>query len=337
MALILIGEESAVERRRLRQILEDRDWVIVEADNAPYCLELIEVHRIDCALLNVLMSGIEDFQVFQALENRNIPAIAISKADGEKAVQHWLAIGANAVLEEFPSAIEINQILSFALNLEQLKPPIKSHHTSEILLEKEIEEAIPLSIDTLKNLIGIAVEQAAEVLSELIDSPIHFEIPGINRITFDSLEPELEKIFGAKIICAAQLAFRGGFSGIAQLLFSRSSTELLTSAIAEEEPGSPDFEEAKEEMLTEVGNIVLNSIIGTIGNAITTEVTFDVPIYLEDSISNLMRATLYLDLQNKSPALTYNSSILLAQAAFTIQQLQVAGDIILCFRLDGRD
>jgi len=57
MALILIADNSASERQRLRQIMELEDHIVVEADNSQYCLEIIEVHRLDGALLNPFLSG----------------------------------------------------------------------------------------------------------------------------------------------------------------------------------------------------------------------------------------------------------------------------------------
>ena len=48
------------------------------------------------------------------------------------------------------------------------------------------------------------------------------------------------------------------------------------------------IEMSEEEMLTEVGNIVLNSVIGAIGNAVTQELRFSVLTYVEDSIDNLL-------------------------------------------------
>ena len=81
MGLILIADNSASERQRLRQIMESEDHVVVEADNSLYCLELIEVHRLDGALLNPFLSGTEQFELklLQALQQRKIPAIALAE------------------------------------------------------------------------------------------------------------------------------------------------------------------------------------------------------------------------------------------------------------------
>ncbi len=57
MGLILIADNSASERQRLRQIMESEDHVVVEADHGLYCLELIEVPRLDGALLNPFFVG----------------------------------------------------------------------------------------------------------------------------------------------------------------------------------------------------------------------------------------------------------------------------------------
>lgn len=334
MALILIAEESATERQRLRKILEARDHVIVEADNAPYCLELIEVHRIDGVVLNALMSGVEDFELFQNFKKRKIPAIAISKTPQKTATQHSLARETSKVLKEFPSAEELHQTLAFLLSLEEdASRALSEVEHSQTSSQKEV---MPLSINAFKNLIVIGIDRAEEVLSEMTDSPIHFEIIRLEKIKPESLQYNLGKILETKPISAVQLPFTGGFSGIAQLFFPKRSSELLTETIGGEEPGSPNFDRAKKEMLTEVGNIVLNSIIGNIGNALSKGIVFHLPIYVEDLIDNLLFTTLQQNPPNKLLEAASEPIMLLAQADFEIQQLQIVGDIILFFRLDEK-
>ena len=325
MALILIAENSASERKRLRQIVEAQDHVVVEADNGAYCLELIEVHRIDGALFNLFLSGVEVPELLQALQKHEIPAIAIAEELPEHQRQQFIDQGAFAVLNQSSSAGELSQNLAAALGLEPLPQTLADRQTvANSPPENSEESLLSFSVKTLSNLMSIGIEQAGETLNELTDCPIEFQIPVVETLTFESLQQRLQEHFGVEPICAAQLPFSGEFSGTARLLFPTDSAQVLTQALTGEQPESPDFEQAKEEMLTEVGNIVLNSVIGAIGNAVTQELRFSVPTYVEDSIDNLLH----------SSSVTSQAKILLAQARFNIEELQIAGDIILFFQVE---
>ncbi len=131
----------------------------------------------------------------------------------------------------------------------------------------------------------------------------------------------------------AQLPFSGGFSGTSQLFFLTDSADILTEALTGEEPGSADFDQAKAEMLTEIGNIVLNGIMGAMSNAMTKSLEFSVPNYIEDTIDNLLR-TRSASAKPRSHSLDDRATILFAQAGFAIEELQVTGDIILFFQVD---
>ena len=327
MGLILIADNSASERQRLRKIMELDDHVVVEADNSPYCLEIIEVHRLDGALLNPFLSGTEklELQLLQALQQRQIPAIALVKDQEKQAYQNCLDYGVCAVLGKSPSAQELQTAVAEALGLKPLPASLSAQETKQPQSEQKPSNlATFFSINSFENLVALGIEQAEESLNELTDSPIQFQTPSMETFTLQSLQERLQELFGSAIISVSQLPFSGGFAGTSQLFFLTDSADALTEALTGETPDSPDFSLAKEEMLTEVGNIVLNSIMGTMSNAITKSLEFSVPNYIEDRIEHLLNIH----------SLDEQSTILFAQAEFSISELNVTGDIILFFKVD---
>ena len=177
---------------------------------------------------------------------------------------------------------------------------------------------------TWEKLIAIGVGEAAERLNELTDYPISVQAPRVEIIQVVELPKQLQAYFGSEPIGAAHLPFHGELAGIAQLLFSQQSAVELTVALTEEEPGTPEFDQLKVEALTEVGNIVLNSVIGVLGNQLERSLTFSVPAYLEDTIEKLL--------------LTYKfepeATVLLSNAQFSIEQLSITGEILIFFQAD---
>lgn len=327
MGLILIADNSASERQRLRQIIEQENHIVVEADNSSYCLEIIEVHNLDAVLLNLFLSGTQEveLELLRALQKREIPAIAIIQDKDPQVHQNYFDSGVFAILDEFPSPKKIQGTLAAALGLKPLPKSASENQTSQTLAkEKKSNLETYLSINSFENLVVLGIEEAQATLNELTDSPIEFQTPKLENLTSQSLEKRLQEVFGSEPISVAQLPFKGGFAGISQLFFMTASADALTEALTGEEPGSEDFDQAKEEMLTEVGNIVLNGIMGTMSNAITKSLEYSVPSYIEETIDNILRSHNFED----------HGKILFARAGFAIKELQVTGDIILFFQVD---
>ena len=73
--------------------------------------------------------------------------------------------------------------------------------------------------------------------------------------------------------------------------------------------------------LSEVGNIIINSVMGSITNFVNQRLDYSVPHYAENAIHKLVG--------NHIDDPEY--SIILAKAHFSIENLEVDGEIILIF------
>nr|WP_228057442.1 chemotaxis protein CheX [Tychonema sp. LEGE 07203] len=173
----------------------------------------------------------------------------------------------------------------------------------------------------MKELINIGVGSAAGMLNEMIQFPIQLQIPDIELLSAKDLRSELKKRFGIEPLSAVQLGFSGSFSGSAQLLFPTDSAVKLVSVLTGEEQGSPDLDSLKISTLSEVGNMVINGIMGSIGNILDQPLDYAVPYYAEEEIEQLLLKEESVD----------SGSVLLAPTHFSIEKLQVQGDIMLFF------
>ena len=182
----------------------------------------------------------------------------------------------------------------------------------------------PEQTDALQELVNIGVGRAASVLNEMVEARISLQIPFIQVVSPLNLKQELERRFGEDNLAAVRLDFTGAFSGAAELVFPTDSASTLVAMLTGEEPGTPDLDALRIGTLSEVGNIVINSVMGSISNVLNQHMDYEVPVYVEDTIENLLTSD-------------SNVAILLAQARFTIEQLQVIGDIILLFELSSFD
>ena len=180
--------------------------------------------------------------------------------------------------------------------------------------------------DALKELINIGVGRAASLLNEMIGSQILLNVPFIEVLTALTLQQELVKRFRDEQLAIVRLGFTGSLHGSAELLFPTESASSLVAVLTGEELGSPDLDAVKIGTLSEVGNILINGVMGSISNVLEQHMNYTLPIYLEDSIENLILVG--------NPE---ESAILLGQANFTIEQLEIIGDIILIFEVQTFD
>ncbi|NET32000.1 MAG: chemotaxis protein CheC [Cyanothece sp. SIO1E1] len=176
-------------------------------------------------------------------------------------------------------------------------------------------------LDALRELVNVGVGQAAGMLNEMIEFHIRLQVPVLKLLTLLELQQELGGRLGLDQLAAVQLDFGGSFAGTAQLVFPTDSAATLVAVLTGEEPGSPDLDSLKIGTLTEVGNIVINGVMGSISNMLMQPLHYEVPAYTEENIEHLFPL-------EKADAKT---TVLLAQARFDVEELQVQGDIILFF------
>jgi chemotaxis protein CheC len=188
-----------------------------------------------------------------------------------------------------------------------------------------VQQLTDTHIDALQELINIGVGRAASMLNQMLESRIVLEIPVVSVLSLKNLQKELQKRFKGDSFAAVRLNFTGSFSGKANLVFPTESASTLVSLLTGEEIDSPDLDSVKIGTLSEVGNIVINGIMGSISNVLNQHLDYAIPIYMEDSISHILS----LDNTNEQ------TIFLLAQARFTIETLEVMGEIILIFEMDS--
>lgn len=176
-------------------------------------------------------------------------------------------------------------------------------------------------LDVIKELINIGVGRAASALNQMVDSRIHLQVPEVRILTTEEFLAELA-LLGRQRLSAVRMRFTGSFSGSAALLFPPSSAANLVATLAGDDPDSTDLDSIRAGTLAEVGNILINNVMGSISNFLDQRLTFSLPVYLEDNLETLCRTG-----GNEEGRQT----ILMARTHFRIEQLQVEGDIHLRF------
>lgn len=182
----------------------------------------------------------------------------------------------------------------------------------------------PMQIDVLKELFNIGVGRAVGSLNQMLQTPIQLHVPNLKLVTTQ----ELTGLLGEKSqqpLSTVQLPFKGSLSGAATLTFPTDSAGKLVGAFIGKDPEEFDLDALKIAALTEIGNIVLNGVMGSLTNILGKEIQYVVPSYAEISMQNI--------LEMSQPEMT--QYFLWAQAHFLIEQYEVGGNIMLMLGVDS--
>jgi chemotaxis protein CheC len=186
----------------------------------------------------------------------------------------------------------------------------------------DVVDLSAIQLDALRELINIGVGRAAGILNALIQSHVHLHVPFVEVLSPAAVESKAQTL-GRDMLSTVQLSFRGPFSGVASLVFPPESAAKLIAVLTNEDFPADDLDSIRIGTLTEVGNIVLNGVMGVIGNELQQRIHYSVPTYAESSMEILF----FLNDSNG------HRTVIWAQAQFTIEQHQINGDIVLLFEV----
>ena len=135
--------------------------------------------------------------------------------------------------------------------------------------------------DALSELINIAFARTGAALSELTGHRVMLNPPEVAVYKADELRDALAKFVPGDVASIHQV-FAGPVAGDALLLLNYEGAVHLTDLLTNGHNPSAFLDESAREVLTEVGNILLNACLGMFGNLLNVHVTFSVPrLHLE--------------------------------------------------------
>jgi len=184
----------------------------------------------------------------------------------------------------------------------------------------------PEQLDALKELTNIGIGQAGGVLNEMLDSHVSLEVPSVNVLSPEKLEEQIQKKCREKTF-SVRLDFKGRFAGTADLTFPVESASNLVIILTGDDLSTSDLDSIRVGTLTEVGNIVLNGVMGSIANILGQHINYSVPSYMENAAENPLKSIIPDRRQN----------MILVRTRFTIKQFQIEGDILLVFEEKSLD
>lgn len=182
--------------------------------------------------------------------------------------------------------------------------------------------------DALSELINIAFARTGAALSELTGHRVLLNPPEVAIYRAEELRGALAKFVPGDVASIHQV-FAGPVAGDALLLLNYDGAVHLTDLLTDEHKASGYLDESAREVLTEVGNILLNACLGMFGNLLNVHVTFSVPRLHLETLDELL-ASLTTDKSEMHYALVIYT-------AFQIRDSSVKGFLVIVLSVDSLD
>jgi len=141
--------------------------------------------------------------------------------------------------------------------------------------------------DAVSELINIAFSRTGAALSELTGQRVMLNAPEVTIHPTTGLPGALAKFMPGEVAAIHQV-FGGPVAGDALLLLNHDGAVQLTDLLTDGHAPSNRLDESAREVLTEVGNILLNACLGMFGNLLDVHVSFSVPRLHTETLDELL-------------------------------------------------
>ncbi|MFY0627221.1 MAG: hypothetical protein JXR07_13055 [Reichenbachiella sp.] len=176
--------------------------------------------------------------------------------------------------------------------------------------------------DAITEIVNIGVGKGSATLSQMLNEEIILNVPYANVISFDKVLLEFEDLH-VKQVHAVEMQFRGEYQGLANVILSTDSASHLAAVLTGLSTDSPDLIQMKDGVITEVGNIILNAVMGSFGNILAVPFEYNIPQSFEGDISDLYH---HLDQEKYS-------QVLICRTNFTIKDRNIEGEILIMYEI----
>jgi chemotaxis protein CheC len=313
MAHILVVDDSRIARAVIRQILEKAGHQVTEAPGVAAALAQVAQHAPDCVTSDMLMPEGGGRGLMDGLNERHadVPVVVVTADIQSTTREECLRSGASAVVDKPVKTEELLRAIDAAL-------AGRKRRSASVLTPERMAD--------LAEIVNIGVGRAAAALNDLIGGHVELSVPFAQVLTVDEVARTLGEL-ALSPVSSVQMEFQGSLDGSAFLVFPQSSATKLVAAVTGEEP--PRFENLdsiRSGTLTEVGNILISSAMGTLSNALHKPLRYSLPVYAEAPVIQILS-----EQPRGSPL------ILLAKTNFLIRRMQIEGNLLLLFELKSFD
>jgi chemotaxis protein CheC len=174
--------------------------------------------------------------------------------------------------------------------------------------------------DALGEFINIAFSRTASSLSEITGQRVLLDVPQVEIYQIEEVAANLTRFLPGDVASIHQ-PFDGAIAGDAFLILNYEGAVRLTDLLTDGNVRQQQLDESAREVLTEVGNILLNACLGMFGNVLHVRVSFSVPNLHLESLDELINSV-----KKGHEGLRY---AIIVYTSFRIRESSVTGYLVL--------
>jgi two-component system chemotaxis response regulator CheY len=266
---VLLVDDSAYARQRFRKRLEAAGLEVIEAEGGEAALRLYGEWRPEVVTSDLLMPDMDGIAFIRALKALDPAAriVAVS-ADIQRASQEAaLAAGASAFVGKIDDP-------------EDLVRTVEALRGTGVAFSMSLSQR-----DAFTELINLAVGRAARGLEVQLRRRILLQVPRFEIMRADEFRDLLDRE-APQVGAVVYQPISGEIRGVSALLFPFDHAARLVRALVDDAERHAELSAAGQSALAEVGNILLNAVIASLGDQLATRLVVGLPVVLTGQTSS---------------------------------------------------
>lgn len=147
-----------------------------------------------------------------------------------------------------------------------------------------------LQHDALVEIFNIGVGHAAAAMGSIVNEEVKMSVPSISFLS-RSEAAEMLNNEETRRICGVSQHYEGAFKTEAILMFPEDKSLDIVRLMVGEAIPLKELTEMEQEAMSEIGNIILNSCVGTLANIFGRELKGSLPLYHVGSSEDILGAS----------------------------------------------
>lgn len=180
--------------------------------------------------------------------------------------------------------------------------------------------------DALREVMNIGIGRAASTLSDLIGTRIELAVPRVGLLPFREVGRMMGNAAGNLDVAIVQ-DFDGAISGRSALVLPHASGLRLAQLLGEVAHPVDELDLEMTGILTEVGNIMLNNVLGVVANVLGARLDYSVPSFYGNWPAGLLHAHIA----------SRDGVLLTADADFWVRDDGIRGSILVATEPEALD
>lgn len=323
---VVICDDSALARKQMARALPVHwDIQLSFATNGQEAIAAIQQGKADLLFLDLNMPVMNGYEVLEMIRKHDLPTLVlvVSGDIQEEARQRVMSKGALDFIRKPVTSEQIQQILT-RYGVFQENTFTHQQHTSV-----REEQPAPSFLESLREVVNVAMGQAGSHMSELLGTFIQLPVPDVFLCTYGELDRKLSYAFDDKLNAEKFSGVSHGFSGNGVagegiLLLQNSDLSRLQTLMRKDLPEQSD---SPAGILSDLSELLVGSCLKGISHQLDIEFNHSYPALLGTE------QALHVLLDNKDK----QEKILAVSISYHLSSPDIHCYLLLLFTADSLD